>query len=357
MIGWYRKVAVILALILPLSTNTLHAREVLDVPATARWKHAATGIILNPVMAGLSRSEMAVSAPMELDIQAQYRVSNGETFATVFIFRPAAGDLALWFDRSTAMITASDRWTIESTLGSGAVALPASDVPGALQAVYATGGGTFRSTAVMLVPMGDWIAKIRMSSDSLGAPELKDKLDEFVRQISWPELTRTAGAVSPVAQCSSALSFGKSAKPIRASRDNAMGNALLGAVLSMTAAKKKADADASAPIWCRDSVVGSHGVYRSSDDDTKGYLLAFGDAGRAASVQPAHGLLDTSQTRRKSFAVTAFQIDRIFHYPDYDRLVPPQQLLEIIEKASPVSSVSTVGDNNTITLGGGGARR
>lgn len=351
-----RQFGAIVIVLLWAVTHAVQAREVLDVPANARWKHAATGIILNPVMANLSRNEMAVTAPMELDVQAHYRVSGGETFASVFIFRPAAGDLAVWFDRATATIAASNRWTIESTLESGAVAIAASDGPGALQAVYATGGGPFRSTAVLLVPMGNWIAKIRMSSESLGAPELRDTLAEFARKITWPDATRMAGPAAPVAQCPSALSFGKSARPVRVSNSDAMANALIGAVLSTAAAKPEAGAQAPAPVWCRDSVLGNHGVYRTSGD-TKSYLLAFSDAGRGASVHRAHGLLDTSETGRKPFSVTEHQIDRIVHYPDYDRMVPPQQLLEIVEKGKAVSSVSTVGDDTSITLDDGSRSR
>lgn len=352
-----RIIAAILALLLSSIPITVHAREVLAVPATARWKHAATGIILNPVMAGMNRYEMAVTAPMELDVQAHYRVSGGETFATVYIFRPAAGDLAVWFDRATATIAASDRWVIESTLESGAVALPTGDVPGALQAVYATGGGTFRSTAVLMVPMGSWIAKIRISSSGLAAPELRDTLTAFARQITWPEPTRAAGPAMPVAACPSALTFAKSARAVRASGSDNMVNALIGAVLSTMPADEDARADAKPTIWCRDSVIGSHGVYRPPGEDRKSYLLAFSDAGRAASVQPSHGLLNTSETGRKPFSVTEYQIDRILHYQDHDRMVPPQQLIQIIEKGRAVSSVSTVGDDTTITLDSEGSRR
>ena len=349
----FRKTILIIALSAIAALSPTHSREVLDVPATARWKHAATGIILNPVMAGLNRTEMAVTAPMELDVQARYENAGGSTFATIYIFRPGAGDLALWFDRANASLAASDVWSLESTLESGPVALPTGDVTGALQAIYATGGGRVRSTAVLLVPVGDWIAKIRLSSQIEDAAALRSMLSAFARQITWPETTRTAPAASPVQACATPLAFGKSARPAPVSSDTRLGNALLGAILSsMDPAEIEAEPVAPRP-WCRDSVVGTHAVYRQEEDETDRYLLALSDAGRAIAVHPAHGLLDGSEKGRKTFSLSLHQVDRTYHYRDYDRLIPPSQALKIIEKESAISSVSTIGKDKSITLEAG----
>ena len=348
------KICFILASLLAFFLNPAQSREVLDVPAGARWKHAATGIILNPVMVGLNRTEMAVTAPKELDVQARYEISGGSTFATIYIFRPGAGDLALWFDRANASLASSDQWVIESTLESGAVPLPAGDTAGALQAVYSTGGGRVLSTAVLLVPVGGWIAKIRMSSKTEDAVALKALLVAFARQITWPDATRTAPPATPVLACAKPLTFGKSARPVASSSDTRMGNALLDALLSsMEPEEAKAEPVAAKP-WCRDSVWGEHGIYRAVDDGDDSYLLALSDAGRAISVRPSHGLLDISAPGKTQFAVALHQVDRVFHYRNFDRLVPPQQALKIIEKENPVSSVSTVGGDKSITLGTGG---
>lgn len=345
------KIFVVIASFLALSLSPAQSRELLDVPASARWKHAATGVILNPVMAGLNRTEMAVTAPMELDVQAQYQIASGTTFATVFVFRPAAGDLALWFDRATATIAASDRWVIESTLQSGVVPLPTGDVGGSLQAVYAVSAGNFRSTAVLLVPMGDWIVKIRMSSETLAAPDLKESLEAFARQIGWPDSTRKAEAVTPVMGCTERLLFGSKAKVASKDRDDVMVDALISAALSNIEPDKLPVKDSARGTWCRNSVIGKHGTYRSSDASNDSYLLALSDAGRAISVHPAHDLLNKGEKGKQAYAVTLHQLERIFHYQDYDRLVPPEQALNIIEKGKPVSSVSTTGDSRSITLG------
>lgn len=353
MMRFGNKITAIIGVLLLAFTTPLEAREVLNVPATARWKHAATGLILNPVLAGLNRTEIATTAPMELDVQAHYEISSGATFATVYIFRPGAGDLAIWFDRANASLAASDKWVIQSTLESGPAALPVGEATGAFKAVYATGGGSIRSTAVMLVPMGEWIAKIRLSSQTEEADALSELMTAIARQITWPEATRLAAAAAPVQPCAKAIAFGKSARPVGADSNRRLGNALLDALMSSIEPDTDEPRPSQGHVWCRDSVVGAHAVYRQADGEDDSYMLALSDAGRAIVVRPALNLLDAGESRRTRFAVALHQLDRIFSYRNFDRMVPPQQALEIIEKERPVSSVSTTGSDKTITLGGG----
>ena len=64
------------------------AQRDLGVPATAGWKHAETGLILRPRMAGLARTGIADAGTAELDVSAQFGSSDA-TAITVYIFRPA----------------------------------------------------------------------------------------------------------------------------------------------------------------------------------------------------------------------------------------------------------------------------
>lgn len=326
----------------------------LDVPKDARWTHASSAIALDPVLAGLQLYKVTSTAPMELDVQAQYEAPDHSTFATVFIFRPGAGDLAVWFDRATATIAASDRWSIASTLESGPFTPPGSDRASALKAVYALDGQRYRSTAVALLSVQGWVAKIRITSATLDAAALEALINTVIGQIGWPEGLAHAPAAVPVADCAKPIGFGKMARPARRSKDNALANAMVSALMNNPELDREDDTTSKAIIYCRDAVLGPHGIYRAMEQ-TDGYLLALGDAGRAAAVQPAMGLFDAGSA--KSFSVSFFGLDRTLHFLDQDRLVPPAQLIDIIQTQRAVSSVATTEGGSTITLDPGGAKR
>lgn len=326
----------------------------LSVPKDARWKHGPSAIKLEPVLAGLQLYKITSTAPMELDIQARYDAPDQSTFATVYIFRPGGGDLAVWFDRATASITGSDRWLIASTFESGSFTPPGSELASGLRAIYALQQGTYKSTGLAMLALDGWVAKIRITSSTLNAAELKALANDFIGQIGWPESVRKASASSPVADCAKPLVFGKPARPARRSKDNALANALVSALMNSPDLEKEDGAVVRTLVYCRDSVLGIHGIYRA-EGQADGYLLALGDSGRAAAVQPAMGLLNPSGS--KSFSVSFYGLDQTSHYLDHDRLVPPAQLMDIINKQQPVSSVAKTASGSSITLNPGNPKQ
>lgn len=351
MMGLFNKGCTLLAALAMIAASAAQAqapdRKDIYVPGTAQWQHAATSMILKPRLGILKRGKITSTAPMELDVQVQYETDDGATFATVFIYRPAAGDLSMWFDRATASITASDRWSIASTLESGPFIPPGSEQASGLRAVYALGGGKFTATGITMLAMGQWVAKIRVTSASLDAASLNSLMATLVSQITWPESLGKAAAATPVAACASPIAFGKAARPSRRSKDDAFANALIGAVMTTSDAGGEGKEPPKAIVYCRDSLLGGHGIYRANAAED-GYVLAFGDSGRAATVHPSMSLFDKGKTR--SFAVSYLDLARTFHYLDHDRLVPPAQLIDIIDNQKAVSAVSTTGESTNITV-------
>ncbi|PXW76311.1 hypothetical protein C7451_10582 [Blastomonas natatoria] len=327
----------VLVVLLGLAGHTVHAREVPDSQKRGQWTHARTQLSLEPVLAGLQLYKVLSSAPRELDVHARFESPDQATFATVYVFRPAAGDLPLWFDRATATIATADRWTIASTEEFGPFVPPGQDRANGLQAIYALGGGEFRSTAIAMAATDGWIIKIRITSLKLDAAEMKALMGEFQRQIVWPRTLATAPAVSPLADCPTPLTFGKAARPVRRSRDKAAASAVAGALLEGS----ERDATIGAPLrgkaYCRDSVFGTHGIYRIEGTSDQ-YLLAYNDAGRVASVRPSPGLFDADG--KKSFAISYLELDRSLQYVDHDRLVSPAHLNEIVHSQRPLTTVA-----------------
>jgi len=122
---------------------------------------------------------------------------------------------------------------------------------------------------------------------------------------------------------------------------------LLGATLAtMTPddVKKVGGTVSPPPVWCRDSVTGSdYAVYRRGDD-SPGYLMALGDAGRTIDVSPS---LSAQISKKTGFSVTFHDLDKSLIYPSYDALPEPAQVFDMIKHHKPTSSA--VGKTITIS--------
>ena len=331
------RACVVLTALLGFGGHAVQALEVPDSPRHGQWTHGRTQLALEPVLAGLQLYKVLSSAPRELDVHARYESSDQATFATVYVFRPAAGDLPLWFDRATTTIATADRWTISSTEEFGPFVPPGQDRANGLQAIYALGGGQFTSTAIAMVAAEGWIIKIRITSLKLDAAQMKTLMTEFQRQMVWPRNLASAPAVNPLADCPTPLTFGKAARPVRRSRDKAAASAIASALLEGSERDPTIAARLRGKAYCRDSVFGTHGIYRIEGTSDQ-YLLAYNDAGRVASVRPSPGLFDADG--KKSFAISYLELDRSLQYVDHDRLVSPAQLDEIVHSQRPLTSVA-----------------
>lgn len=331
------RAALILGLLLACYGQAAHAGEVQDGQKRGQWTHERTQLVLGPVLAGLQLYKVLSSAPRELDVHARYESADQKIFATVYVFRPAVGDLPLWFDRATATIEGADRWTIAATTEYGPYVPPGQATANGLQAIYALGGGQFTSTAIAMVSIRGWLVKIRITSLSLDAAQLRTLMHEFQQQMGWPAELAIAPATTPLAACAKPLTFARTARSVRRSPDKAGASALAGALLESAERDPEIATPASAKRYCRDSVFGTHGIYRVEGTSDQ-YLLAYNDAGRAASVRPSLGLFDGGKAR--SFAISYHELDRSLQYLDHDRLVSPEQLNAIVHSQKPLTSVS-----------------
>jgi hypothetical protein len=300
----------------------------LDVPGSATWQHAASGLILPATIDGSRRVSIGDSGTEELDVSAQYEGADGLT-TTIYLFRSQLPVVPLWFDRSRTVLEQLRLQTSEPVAPGSSVtfALPGRTIASGMRATYPFGVGGYRSTGLALAATGGWLVKVRMSSRTLEPLALDAKLAGFVGATRWPTADEPATAIKPVQPCGDTLRFAKArmVKP-----DMAQG--LLGSLIAMAGSAKGPDPGAR---YCRELSEGVvFGVYRRVGTNN-GYLMAIADSGRVLSV----GLSPKIDPKVKpSYSVTLLDLGASATYPSFDRLPEPRQALQLITSQRPLSS-------------------
>lgn len=316
----------------------------LTVPANASWKHAGTGLILRPKIAGLPRGAIVDSSTSELDVMVQY-AQEQPTTVTVYIFRPALMSVPMWFDRAeTQILLRRDSFgAVTPYAPIRPFAAPHAAANSALQRVYVPGKGPYKSSGLAVAPLGEWLVVVRASSTELDPAALDTKLGEIVAGIVWPETVPESPAAVPIAPCAAPLAYPKKAK-LKAPD---MTQSLMGALVLGVAADKaeeKSEKPGPAPVWCREGMaVAAYGAYRA-DSSADSYVLAIADAGRVVQVYPALAL----DHKDAGFTLTLGDLDRQLVYPNFDKLPRPEVAIDAVQRSSPVSSVARGGKNVNI---------
>lgn len=326
--------------------------RVLDVPATAGWKHAATGLILMPKLGGQVRARLADLSASEIDMVASYGDEASGTYTTLYLFHPGLASVPVWFDRvRVAAASRKEKGVPDGTEKASPISIRPDGVVDGLRITYALKGGTDTSTAAAVAPIDDWLVVVRMSSERLDAAAIDARLTALLHDIRWPAAKRPAPVAVPVEACADSLKL----KKARLLKPDMM-QALLGSTIAMAASKagEKPDAEVAKPVaYCRDSEDPAvrWGMYRANGaKDT--YVLAIGDAGRAVMVGPSiAGLVNGGGA--KTYSLMLADLDRTLVFPDVDRLPPPQQALEIVTRTQPISSWSKSASGSNVTIKSG----
>ncbi len=357
--GLPAKAAALAAMMLSLGLAQAQAPRRVELPAKASFKHRHSKIQLPPVLAGLPRSGTLEYEADQLDTSSEYATPDLSEAYTVFIYRYVAGGVPVWFDRA--------RWMVEqrSTLGtptlhaSGGFVPPGRTNASGLIATYALAGKAYRSTGVALLPVGEWLVKLRASSQSLSPAGLEARMKTALAEMDWPKTVAPAPVAAPVAVCTTALALSGDAKP--AEKDESSGAAMLvGALLGQMGAVQEAPRQAVPPPatrWCRDSIEVANGAVYRADAQTDGYLIALGDSGRAVSAgrNAAGALLNASE--EKKAGGDHYEVRLIFLAQTHtsgllDRLPPPAQALAIAKDGPFATSFGTWGKGKgKLTIG------
>ncbi|HEV2044362.1 MAG TPA: hypothetical protein VGR05_06750 [Sphingomicrobium sp.] len=248
----------------------------LGVPNDKGWQHARTGIILMSKLGEFQRNELRDNGTSELDVAATYYAGSDADTATIYLFRPGITSLPMWFDRSHYAMMVNPQIQVAAPLGPIArVALPGSSVGSGLRMTYALRGDK-GATGLAMVPYGDWLLAVRVTSRTKPAADVDSALLTLIAKIRWPEKRPVERVADPVAACLTSIKTRK-AKLIQPD----LAQALIGATLSNLAeehGKKEAQGAGKPPVFCRDRDPSREfGMYRS-DQSNDGYILAIGDS-------------------------------------------------------------------------------
>ncbi|KQN25059.1 hypothetical protein ASE86_01975 [Sphingomonas sp. Leaf33] len=331
-----------LALLAAVPATAQQGPRILPVSADAAWVHANSGLTLPVTLIGLPRTQVREFEGPELDVVGTYTDGPGEL--TVYVYRTLSGAVPVWFDRAVWAIESRDGWgTLTPIAAPVAVAPPGRGTASGLAQGWTIAGGPYRGTAVALLPMGEWLVKLRYSSKADDGPTALAKVRTALAGLTWPAAAVDAAAAVPVAACPDALRFKGQAKALAPDLTSSMMGALLA-----NASTIKRGTSAPARIWCRDAATVPMGAVYRPDAQGDGYLLALSDAGRGIWVGPAAtGLV--AKDKKIAWGVDFITPGRTIVFPEQDRLPAPEQVLTIAS-GRPNSVVTTWGKERTVTI-------
>lgn len=318
------------------------AKREIAAPASAPWKHAQTGITLPPTLLGIARGSIGDNGSSEIDVFAGYE--GPTTTITLYVFRPALASVAMWFDRSETQVLMRDVYGDATPVAApSAFSPPGGKAASALRRIYLPGKGPYKSTGLAIMPMGEWLVAVRISSTEFDATALDAKLDEVIEALGWPGSTTDAEAAVPVVACAAPIAYAKKAKL----KPPSMMDALLGATLSNIKPTDEEKAKAVPIIWCREgSPRQEYAVYRSVGNDS-GYTIAMGDAGLVINVTPGLAL----DAKDPGYQLSLGLLDQTLIFPSFDKLPTPDAAIDAVRKNRPISSTTRGSKDITITTG------
>jgi hypothetical protein len=309
----------------------------LEVPANVSWKHARTDMILPTRVAGLVRREIADQSEDEADVMVHYVGDEDGVLATVFLFKTAVPDPALWFDRAAAAIS------FEPSYGLAGAPLPQAAPfvrPGAstesgLRVALDLPSGIFRSTALAVVPLGEHLLKIKISARRLDRRPLDALLTRFIEELRWPAPRPGERAAAPIEPCARPLVL-RNARVVRSDVGNVLMDAVIGSI-------RPPEGELQLPVYCREpGATGEYGVYRPGGSRDS-YLIALNDAGIALALGEATNLSELIGGGRGGRRVSMTLLDResTAVLPSFNRLPPPAQAIsDAFNNRGPAISVS-----------------
>lgn len=305
----------------------------LEVPRTAAWKHAHTGMVLPAAPLGMTRTKLHDSTGDELDVMAEYKDHAAGMTATVYIYKTQLPDASLWFDRSFDTIRLLPAWKVDPAAPAVVATFtpPGATVASGLIGAFDVDGLGHRGSALAVAPLGGWLVKVRLSAVRLDGAATGERLRAFVGALRWPEASGGARPAKRIAACKAPLAF-KRAKLVKPDLAQSMLGGLLGSIST-----GRAPAEFN---YCREPGASvRYGVYRS-EGSTSSYILAINDAGIALSLQPS---LSLTETKRKPSSWSMNLLDRtvVAVLPMFNRLPPPEQAYQVATASPPTMTIGT----------------
>lgn len=326
-----------------------------DVAPDATWKHEKTSVQFPPNLDGFSREWAGDFGTGQTDILATYQDSASRTTATLYVFRAGLVDVPVWQDRVLMAMKESKNTgpvLMEQALQASFTPRQGRGANSGYRFSAPSGHDRFSSTGFAMFPHDGWLIVVRMSSQTLTAQQLDQRIDSFVGAVPLRTGKQAYPAAEPIKPCANPLSFEGKAEQ---SKPDGQTLFLLAAFANADNATSGREAKTSASEtvrFCKDADAGvSYGVYRRDDGKTDSYVMALGDSGTIISV----GRSDLAGLFEKPAGDQYWPIlkdtSSTYIFKPFDRLPSPAEVMQVIETQNPVSSVTTDAKGETkITL-------
>ena len=149
------------------------------------WHHRGSGITVPATIDGMRRGEQRdLSRGGEFDVTTQFGTSDEPV--TVYIYRSAYPNVALWFERTRRAMNENLR-SQEIDAAPRSFALAGGAPNGLREEFELPAGGRFRSTAVAMAQTGEWIVKVRITSRSLDRAAIAARMDALLAAMRLPD--------------------------------------------------------------------------------------------------------------------------------------------------------------------------
>lgn len=318
--------------------------------AGAPYKHPHSGFAFPATLIDLPRGTGSEYVRPQLDLSFNYRAPDESEEVSVYLYRVKSGAVPVWFDVARQSIEQREAYGRKTPFGTPTPFIP----PGQANASAMRMGWTltdapFRSTTLTLIPMGEWLVKIRHTATQIEVASLMRRTEAVVAALGWPRKIDAAPDAAPVMDCTDALDLSGESQPVDQKESGA--GMLIDAIIAQMAGStpkkgKKGDAEQGSPVtWCADRTAKSPTPIYRPDGARDSYLMAASDSGLAIWVHPSASGLLLDKDGPKSWAIGIVRAGDTINYAPRDRLPPPTQIRAILDGGG-ASRVSTWGKGN-----------
>lgn len=304
------------------------------LPKGKAWEHKQTKLKVPAVVDGFARYEAADYGSSQSDVMFQYRDTVSETRVTLYLYRAGSASVPIWADRAESSIAANAAayGTLDKAGRRFSFYTPWSNAPNsAVRVTFPLSGKGVSATGLMLAKRGEWLIKIRMTSNRLDAASVEARLASFFTGLAFKPDKVGAEPAYAIQLCPDRLPATEASLVERGKDDGVMAGALINSIAPMPAKNKPE----RAPVYCRDAASeGLYGVYRPGGAMDR-YLLAIGDGGVTMTVG-RDALGELSGQREARFSPTLLTAERAVGFAPYTALPSPKQVMRSLNAAKPI---------------------
>lgn len=221
------------------------------VPAAAQqrdWRHAESGVSLPREIGDLRvGQEQEFGGAGRYDVVLQ--LGEGQEPATLYVYRSAYPNPALWFDRvRTAMNTTVGATGVQAqprTFTLGGAASP----NGLREEFDLPQGGQWRSTAVAIIQAGEWIVKARVTSATMDRSGVAARMDRLLAALRFANPIPAPNPLRVPAACADDPEM--TGAPLQNGREEARAAASVIGVAVFAEARGHGGLATDPGAWCR----------------------------------------------------------------------------------------------------------